>query len=296
VKVRSSYAATVTLRNNNSSQTIPNTTVTLSPNTWTEITFNGYVASGTTQFRLGAAVTAFQPSATFDIKQSLWEFGPTVGPYFDGGTLASNGSEYSWTGAANNSPSLGTPVNAVWVPMAALTAPGTTATMTYPLAPYGRPVTFRSRSLQIVDGVGIPSSWTLSPVITSTDAGSYFVADDGSWLAVTVADAGSVEYVQGVQVSYGMGADGARVDRSPVQGSRGSLKLDTPTKETTAALVNWITTAEVWTHRNHPETGDNGEVRDAGVQRMSPAKAVTAARPVQALIEDRHVSFDWVER
>ena len=129
-----------------------------------------------------------------------------------------------------------------------------------------------------------------------TDAGSYFVADDGSWLPVTVADAGSVEYVQGVQVSYGMGADGARVDRSPVQGTRGSLKLDTPTKETTTALVDWITTAEVWTHRNHPETGDNGEVRDAGTQRMSPAKAVTAARPVQALIEDRHVSFDWVER
>jgi hypothetical protein len=147
-----------------------------------------------------------------------------------------------------------------------------------------------------VDGVGLPSSWTTSSAVTSTDDGAYFVADDGSWLAVVVAEFGSIEFVQGVQISYGMGAEGARVDRSPVQGMRGSLKLDTGTKEAGAALVEWITESEVWTFRLHPEIGDNGVVRDAGTLRMSPAKAVTSARPVQALIEDRHVSFDWVER
>jgi hypothetical protein len=184
-----------------------------------------------------------------------------------------------------------------WAALGYQVAPGTTASFDHPLAPYGVSVLFRARSLEILDGVGIPSSWTVAGSgVVSTDAGSYFVTDEGSWLAVTVADAGSVEYVQGVQVSYGMGADGARVDRSPVQGSRGSLRLDTATKEASAALVSWITSVEVWAHRAHPETGDDGVVRDAGVQRMSPAKAVTAARPVQALIEDRHVSFDWVER
>lgn len=135
------------------------------------------------------------------------------------------------------------------------------------------------------------------PVSTvCTDRGSYFVDDSGAWLPVIVAADGGVEYVQGVQVSYGMGADGARVDRSPVQGARGSLTLDTGTKEAAAALVDWITETQTWTHRRHPETGDNGVDRDAGTIRMSPAKAVKADRPVQALIEDRHVSFDWVER
>ncbi|QOT19739.1 hypothetical protein [Paenarthrobacter sp. YJN-5] len=184
-----------------------------------------------------------------------------------------------------------------WTALGYQVAPGTTAVFQHPLAPFGVPVTFRARSLDIVSGVGIPSSWTVSgSSTTSTDDGSYFVGDDGTWLAVTVVDAGAVEYVQGVQVSYGMGADGAQVDRGPVQGARGSLVLDTGTKEDAAALVNWITTAEVWTHRPHPETGDNATDRDAGLMRMSPAKPVTAARPVQALIEDRHVSFDWVER
>jgi hypothetical protein len=183
-----------------------------------------------------------------------------------------------------------------WVPLGYQVAPGTTASFAHPLAPYGVPVLLRGRSLEIVDGVGIPSSWTVSGSVTSTDAGSYFVADDGSWLRVTVAQDDGVEYVQGVQVSYGMGADGARVDRSPVQGRRGSLVLDTGTKEAAAALVDWITETQVWTHRQHPETGDDGVDRDAGTVRMSPAKAVKASRPVQALIEDRHVSFDWVER
>jgi hypothetical protein len=183
-----------------------------------------------------------------------------------------------------------------WLPLGYLTAPGTTAVFSHPLAPFNIPMTFRARALDIVSGVGIPSAWTVSAAATSTDRGAYFVADDGAWLAVTVVDAGTVEHVQGVQVSYGMGATSARVDRTPVQGERGSLTLDTGTTEAAQALVDWLTTEDVWTYRRHPETGDNGTDRDAGTQRISPAKPVSTARPVQALIEDRHISFDWVER
>jgi hypothetical protein len=185
---------------------------------------------------------------------------------------------------------------ATWTALGYQVAPGTTATFSHPLAPYGVAVTFRGRSLDIVDGVGLPSSWTTSAAVTSTDRNAYFVGDDGLWLDVEVVEAGAIEYVQGVQVSYGMGADGARVDRSPVMGSKGSLTLDAGTTEAAAALVNWITTREVWSFRRHPETGDNATDRDGGTVRLSPAKAVTSARPVQALIEDRRISFDWVER
>ncbi|MDI2033001.1 hypothetical protein [Paenarthrobacter nitroguajacolicus] len=185
---------------------------------------------------------------------------------------------------------------ATWTDLGYKIAPGTTAFFDHPLAPFNVPVIFRARSLEIVNGVGLPSAWTVSAAVVSTDRGAYFVADDGPWVAVTVAQVGPVEHVQGVQVSYGMGADGARVDRSPVQGKRGSLTLDVGTREASTALTDWITTREAWTFRGHPETGDNATDRDTGTQRMSPAKSVTSELPVQALIEDRHISFDWVER
>lgn len=185
----------------------------------------------------------------------------------------------------------------IWLPLGKLVAPGTTATFRHPLAPYGVPVTFRSRNLNIVDGVGLNSAWTTSSPITGLDLGSYFVADDGAWISVEVLNDGPVTPVQGVQVSYGMGAEQALIDRGPVQGHTGTIAIDVLNRTVRTALEDWITTREVWTHRPHPELDpDSGSVRTVPLQRMSAASKVSAARHVQAPIEDRIVTFDWVER
>ena len=182
-----------------------------------------------------------------------------------------------------------------WLPLAVLQAPGTVASVPHPLAPYKVAVTYRARSLTTVDGVGLGSAWAVSGPEECTDRASYFVSDDGKdWLEVSVAEDGPVALVQGVQVTYGFGSTGARVDKGEVQGTSGSLTLAVDTREERDALVEWVTTRDAWVHRPHPEENDDG-VRDVPRIRMCALPA-SINRIAQLAIEKRRIKFEWVER
>lgn len=183
-----------------------------------------------------------------------------------------------------------------WLPLGTLVAPGTVAHIPHPLAPYKVPVTFRARALTIVDGVGLGSAWAVSGPEESTDQASYFVSDDGTeWMEVSVVEDGPVLPVQGIQTVYGFGADGPRVDRTPVQGHTGSLTLAVDSVAARDALETWLTTKDVWVHRPHPEDGDDG-FTDAPRVRMCAASPPQIARIAQVALVKRRMKFDWVER
>lgn len=113
--VRSSNAATITLRNN-ATQFSPNETRALAANTWTEVTLQGTVTT-IADFRLGFFITNMA-AGTLDLKKGIVEFASTSPNYFTGSTSGA-GYQYAWTGTANASTSTQTvypaPSNA-WMP------------------------------------------------------------------------------------------------------------------------------------------------------------------------------------
>lgn len=85
----------------------------IAANTWTRLIIEGVTSpAGTTNVRLdvvtstGAGVVAFPTGATWDATMAQIEEFPTVGDYFDGSTPNDSVQEFSWTGAADASPSV----------------------------------------------------------------------------------------------------------------------------------------------------------------------------------------------
>ena len=167
-----------------------------------------------------------------------------------------------------------------------------------PLAEYGAPLAVRARVWRTVDGVDLWSSWAQSAAdAVSTWPGACLVTDDGAeWMSVIVERQGDQarELVQGIAVSYGLGADRPRVDRTAPAGERGTLVLVGITQADVDALVGWVTGRDVWRVRWGAQTEDGGLVR-AGVTRMAQASTVTVTR-IAGRSAARLVSFDWVEQ
>lgn len=177
-----------------------------------------------------------------------------------------------------------------------------------PVAPYGVQCEYAARTWTVLEGQTFYSDWkhyNPSPGVTtiaSTDTGAYLVDDalPTTYLAVKVAEDGERAYAQGVAVSYGMGADFARVDKSSTAGEYGSTTLLATTATERAAIVTWLTGRAVWRLRWPPERSDatfsDGSYANVPATRMAMANAASWQRLAQVAIQHRHVSFDWVEQ
>lgn len=182
-----------------------------------------------------------------------------------------------------------------WVALADDPTPGTTLVLDVPLAPYGIAWTYRARTYDTVDGVKIPSAWTASAAVASTDTAAYFVAVDGlTYLEVTVKEDRTRRLVQGVTVSYGLGGSTPRVDRGPTAGEAGSTTLETWDPDDRDAVVAWLTETDSWWLRWSPELGTTRQHVPATL--MALAGGVSWDRLAQLDITPRLVSFDWVEQ
>lgn len=122
-----------------------------------------------------------------------------------------------------------------------------------PLAPYGVGVWARARSLETIDGVPIPSTWTTSSATVTTDTGAYLVSDDGStWIPVRMLDDDRAP-LQGVTITVGHGATAPRVDSTPVAGWRFRLTLTARTQAQCDEILGFLTTRPAWWCRWAPE-------------------------------------------
>ena len=182
--------------------------------------------------------------------------------------------------------------------VAEVLAPGTSETVVYPLAPYGVVLFAQARVWVESEGVRLYGASRVSAAgVASTDMGAYLVSDTAAtdYLPVRVVEDGRRVLAQGVAVSYGMGADFARVDRSLSAGQSGSTVLISDTATDRAAVVAWLTGRAVWWMRWNPERHES-TYADVQATRMAMSSAASWQRPAQVAIQHRHVSFDWVEQ
>lgn len=187
---------------------------------------------------------------------------------------------------------------ATWKPLTTVASPDATETVSLPLAAYGSAIWCRARITDTVDGVSMPSAWTVSAAaVTCTDKGSYLVdsADLDNYLAVAVVEDADRELVQGVDVSYGLGSDMAMVDRTETMGQRGSTTFATTTETARAALVAWLAERNRFWVRWNPEH-DAYAYADAPATLVAVSAAVGWSRVVQVDVSIRNVKVDWVEQ
>ena len=182
--------------------------------------------------------------------------------------------------------------------VAEVLTPDTSETVVYPLAPYGVTLFAQARVWTESEGVRLyGASRTSAAGVASTDMGAYLVsdADAGDYLAVGIIDDGDQVLAQGVNVSYGMFADFARIDRSKPAGIQGRTVFDAETLADRLALVDWLSSRAVWRLRWNPEMAGSAYA-DTPSTRMTLASAVRWSRYVQHVLQGRDVVLDWVEQ
>jgi hypothetical protein len=183
-----------------------------------------------------------------------------------------------------------------WSDVATLARTGTSMVVPLPLAPYGVARTYRAAAEGTVSGVAMWSAWVTSASGTSTDPGTYLVADDGSaYLAVHIASDDGVASTEGVSISRPLGASRPVVIRTPSQGVTGRTTLACRTSAERAALVAWIEARERWWLRWPPEL-EAGAFVDAGATLMAPAAAWAQDRFAQAQVAARLLPIPWVQQ
>lgn len=186
----------------------------------------------------------------------------------------------------------------VWADVVSLDSPSATQVVPVPKAPYGVAAVYRAASWELVDGVAIPSTWTVSASLASTDRGDYLVGDPDSteYLRVqVVAGEQPRTLVQGVTKSRGMGATLARVIKTLPAGVEGSETIRTETAAELDAVATWVTTRDAWWLRLGPDHED-GVLVDAAPVRMTLAAQTGWARPVRTNTAARLITFDWTEQ
>ena len=188
-----------------------------------------------------------------------------------------------------------------WDDLVSMADPGGTWTsqvVEAPLAPYGNTqVKFRARIWDTNgDLVDLYSAWTTSSAITPTTTLAFLVDDTDrtAYLTVEVDEDDDRTLVQGVSVTYGLGATRPRVDRSEPAGETGQTTLLTWTQADRDAVVAWLSERDVWWLRWSPERADSTVAVPA--TRMALAKPVGWSRVQQVDIQPRTVTFAWVEQ
>lgn len=145
-----------------------------------------------------------------------------------------------------------------WTPLVSTTATATSMAFGSPLAMTGGPVAFRARQAGIVDGVTLWSDWTPVQQVVTVPGGCVLVddADRTVYLRVRVREDTNRGVVQGVSVTYGLGAIRARVDRTVPAGERGTLLIGTNTLAELEALKAWLDARPVWWFLLCPSGGE----------------------------------------
>lgn len=158
-------------------------------------------------------------------------------------------------------------INGVWSVLATLTATTTSKALPSPLAMTGTVVEFRARQAGVVDGVALWSDWTPVQQVVTVPGGCVLVDDTDRtvYLRVKVREDANRGVVQGVSVTYGLGATRARVDRTVPAGERGTLLIGTNTLAELEALKAWLDARPVWWFLLCPSGGE-------------PHRAIRAAR------------------
>ena len=184
-----------------------------------------------------------------------------------------------------------------WENVGTLELPATTEQMRLPQSKYGVPVKYRVRAWKnSVEGVPLPSEWRESDWYTLKDRAAYLIDPvDGSYLRVGVTSDGNRTVVQGVTVTYGLGAKSPRVDKTAPAGQSGSTILSTFSAEERDVLVSWLTTKRSWYFRWNPESGTDWVYRDAGMTLMTLSDSAQINRLLQVADDSRSISFSWVE-
>ena len=179
-----------------------------------------------------------------------------------------------------------------WEALTTRTASGATiAGIPAPLAATGASVSFRARQATVTDGVAIQSAWSTIASFTAPAAGGWLVddADRSVYLAARMLVDGPLEPIQGVTVTYGLGATAPYVDRTEPQGDRGQIAWQCLTQAATNALLAWIDEHPTsWVVRG-PEGG-----LPLPAKRCSWISPPTTARKSQGPWPTRIVTVDYV--
>lgn len=180
-----------------------------------------------------------------------------------------------------------------WTPLATRVATGASLGVSSPLAALGVPVAFRARRASVVDGALMWSAWSTVATVTAAPVGCMVVddADRSLYLVAHLESISDMEMVQGMAVSYGLGAARARVDRTPEAGERGSLTWATSTAAEADELLAWLDAREVFWIVFPPE--DDLAVRAKRVARVSVRGS---ERLAQLAIPQRRIPLSWVEQ
>ena len=182
-----------------------------------------------------------------------------------------------------------------WSPLATRTATGSTVgPLASPLAATGAAVSFRARQASVVDGVSMWSSWSIVVSVTAAAAGCWLVDDTDRSVYVTahLREESPREVVQGISTMYGLGASGARVDRTPEAGESGSLVWICETQAERDTLMAFLAARTVFWIALPPDAGVGLPARRVArtTQRAWERLAQTG------LIAHRHVPMSWVEQ
>ena len=183
-----------------------------------------------------------------------------------------------------------------WTPLTTRTATGTSiAGIPSPLAARGTVVYFRARRGSLVDGVSMSSAWSTTASVTAAAAGCWLVddTDRSSYLTAhfSVLDDGGREVVQGISVTYGLGASGPRVDRTLEAGERGSLVWVCTTQAERDTLLAWLAARTVFWIVWPPD--DGVALPPKRVARVTPRSWERITRVTHS---HRLVPMSWVEQ
>lgn len=187
--------------------------------------------------------------------------------------------------------------NGEWVGLASTVGPSAQETIAIPLAPYGVPQRYRVRSIDVVDGVHLPSEWTTLSAQTFHDMASYVVSLDGrEYLMVRITQDSARKPVLGVAASTGLGARSVHLQRTLQAGSTGQTTIQVWTDAEFVALQEWVTKRDKWRMRWTPERDSDDVLRDAGSTTMALNDVPEFARGYQVNVQMREVTVPWVEQ
>lgn len=170
-----------------------------------------------------------------------------------------------------------------------------------PLAPFGRPVRYRAEVAGILDGERVWSAPTTSAPVISSDRGAYLMddVDRSRWVRLFIVEDRPKTHTRQIGVTYGLGDTAAMVDRGPLTGMAGALKVRAHSSADRAALLDLLHTDGTLLLRWEPGVpmhgSTAGDYRDGGISRIAVSTPVDEARWAH-VIETRDLTVEWVEQ
>ena len=181
-----------------------------------------------------------------------------------------------------------------WTALASTAGPAETETIFDPLAPFGVARYYRVRSIDLVDGVQLPSEWTTSAPLVSHDTNAYLVSPGGTdWMMVRIVSDDERSLIQGISATQGVGTKSMHTQRTLPAGESGTTVLSTWTQAELARLVEWVSGRSQWWLRWPPER-ESGALLDVSPTLMGLGVTPSWQRKVQTNTATREVTVKWV--